>query len=339
MSLAVTIESGKRSEGAAIDRLQTLLADDMDQVNALIRERMQSPVALIPVLASHIIASGGKRLRPLLTLAAARLCGYDGSEHIRLAATIEFIHTATLLHDDVIDASALRRGRATANHLWGNQASVLVGDFLFSRAFQLMVDVGSLDILRVLSNASAIIAEGEVLQLTAAHNLGTDEATYMAVIDAKTGALFAAAGRIGAMIAERPEREAHLLDSFGRSLGTAYQLVDDVLDYTGQEAMLGKNVGGDFREGKITLPVVLAYRRGDAEERSFWKRTMSEDSQSASDFSQARRLVERRGAILDSMSEARRHARLAGEALQQFPDNSYRRALVELVTFVIERSY
>jgi octaprenyl-diphosphate synthase len=339
LDLAISVESGKRNEEAAVDRLQALLAADLDKVNALILEGMQSPVGLIPELASHIVASGGKRLRPLVTLAAARLCGYQGSHHQRLAATVEFIHTATLLHDDVIDASALRRGRATANIVWGNQPSVLVGDFLFSRAFQLMVEVGSLDILRVLSNAAAVIAEGEVLQLVSAHNLATDEAMYMAVIEAKTAALFAAAARVGAMAAGRSDSEATTLEGFGRDLGIAYQLVDDVLDYVGREALLGKTVGDDFREGKITLPVVLANRRGDEEERAFWQRTLVQGAQTAADFALARRLLERHGAIDDTMLQARRFARRAGEALASFPDNVYRRALADLLDFAVERAF
>ncbi len=339
MDFAISVESGKRNDEAAVDRLQALLAADLEQVNALILEGMQSPVGLIPELASHIVASGGKRLRPLVTLAAARLCGYQGEHHLRLAATVEFIHTATLLHDDVIDASALRRGRATANIVWGNQPSVLVGDFLFSRAFQLMVEVGSLDILRVLSNAAAVIAEGEVLQLVSAHNLATDEATYMAVIEAKTAALFAAAARIGAMVAGRSDGEARTLEAFGRDLGIAYQLVDDVLDYVGREALLGKTVGDDFREGKITLPVVLTNRRGNDEERAFWQRTLVQGAQTAADFAAARRLLERHGAIDDTMVQARRFARRAGEALATFPDNIYRRALADLLDFAVERAY
>jgi octaprenyl-diphosphate synthase len=339
LDLAISVESGKRNDEAAVDRLQALLAADLEQVNALILEGMQSPVGLIPELASHIVASGGKRLRPLVTLAAARLCGYQGQHHLRLAATVEFIHTATLLHDDVIDASALRRGRATANTVWGNQPSVLVGDFLFSRAFQLMVEVGSLDILRVLSNAAAVIAEGEVLQLVSAHNLATDEAMYMAVIEAKTAALFAAAARIGAMVALRSDGEARTLEGFGRDLGIAYQLVDDVLDYVGREALLGKTVGDDFREGKITLPVVLANRRGNDEERAFWQRTLVQGAQTAADFAAARRLLERHGAIDDTMVQARRYARRAGEALAAFPDNIYRRALADLLDFAVERAY
>jgi octaprenyl-diphosphate synthase len=339
LDLAISVESRKRNDEAAIDRLQALLAEDLEKVNALIVEGMQSPVGLIPELASHIIASGGKRLRPLVTLAAARLCGYQALHHIRLAATVEFIHTATLLHDDVIDASLLRRGRATANTVWGNQSSVLVGDFLFSRAFQLMVEVGSLDILRVLSNAAAVIAEGEVLQLVSAHNLGTDETTYMSVIEAKTAALFAAAARIGAMVAGRSESEARTLESFGRDLGVAYQLVDDVLDYVGREALLGKAVGDDFREGKITLPVVLANRRGSDEERAFWQRTLVHGTQTASDFAAARRILERHHAIDDTMVQARRYVRRAGEALATFPDNIYQRALADLLDFTVERAY
>jgi octaprenyl-diphosphate synthase len=339
VALAISAASGQSRDAAAVERLQQLLAGEMAQVNALILDRLQSPVRLIPELASHLIASGGKRLRPLVTLAASRLCGYDGPHHIKLAAAVEFIHTATLLHDDVIDESALRRGQATANIVWGNQASVLVGDFLFSRAFQLMVETGSPEVLRILSTASAVIAEGEVLQLQTAHNLATDETAYMSVIASKTAALFAAAAEVGAVIAGRPADEREALRSYGADLGIAYQLVDDVLDYTGRRSSLGKNTGDDFREGKITLPVVLAHRRADAEERIFWRRALCDGEQADGDFKLARRLMERHSALTDTIAEARRFATSAEAALQIFPAGAHQEALSDLANFAPDRLY
>jgi octaprenyl-diphosphate synthase len=339
VALAISAASGAGRDAAAVERLQTLLAGEMAQVNALILERLQSPVTLIPQLASHLIASGGKRLRPLVTLAAAKLCGYQGPHHIALAAAVEFIHTATLLHDDVIDESALRRGQATANMVWGNQASVLVGDFLFSRAFQLMVETDSAEALRILSAASAVIAEGEVLQLTTAHDLETDETGYMSVIAGKTAALFAAAAEMGAVIAGRPAAEREALRSYGADLGIAYQLVDDVLDYTGRRSSLGKNTGDDFREGKITLPVVLAHRRASDEERGFWRRTLVDGIQADGDFKLARRLLERHGALADTIAEARRYAATAEATLARFPANEHRKALIDLAAFAPDRLY
>ncbi|MDP6952155.1 MAG: polyprenyl synthetase family protein, partial [Alphaproteobacteria bacterium] len=249
--------------------MQALVRDDLTAVNRVIVERMQSPVSLIPRLAGHITASGGKRLRSIVTLLASRLCGYVGERHQALAACVEFIHTATLLHDDVVDASDLRRGSATANAIWGNEASVLVGDFLFSRAFQLMVEDGSLDVLAILSGASAVIAEGEVMQLLTSNDTATSEDDYLAVITAKTARLFAAAAEIGAVVSERPAEQRQALYDYGEALGISFQLVDDALDYTAAEATLGKTVGDDFREGKITLPVVLAFARGDEHECAF----------------------------------------------------------------------
>ena len=263
----------------SLDPLSRLLGSDLEHVNRLIVDRMQSPVALIPQLAGHIVASGGKRLRPMLTLGCARLCGYRGTRHVALAAAVEFIHTATLLHDDVVDASDLRRGRDTANAVWGNQPAILVGDFLFSRSFELMVADGSLRILEILSRASSVIAEGEVLQLMTQNNLQTTEASYLEVIRAKTAELFAAASRIGAVVAERPHEEEMALDRFGRDLGIAFQLVDDMLDFSARQTELGKSIGDDFRDGKVTLPILLAFARGDEEERAFWRRTLEDMDQ------------------------------------------------------------
>src|SRR6187399_3126742 len=255
----------------------SLTATAMNSVNAIILDRMQSEIPLIPALAGHLIAGGGKRMRPMLTLAGAELVGYSGTRHQKLAAAVEFIHTATLLHDDVVDGSGLRRGKRTANIIWGNPASVLVGDFLFSRAFELMVEDGSLKVLRILSHASAVIAEGEVDQLTAQRQVETSEEHYLHIINAKTAALFAAACRIAPVVAEGGEEAEEALEAYGRNLGIAFQLVDDAIDYSSDEATMGKGVGDDFRDGKVTLPVILAYARGSSEERAFWKAAMQGD--------------------------------------------------------------
>jgi octaprenyl-diphosphate synthase len=322
----------------SLDPLSRLLEGDLETVNRLIVERMQSPVALIAQLAGHIVASGGKRLRPMLTLGCARLCGYSGTRHVALAAAVEFIHTATLLHDDVVDASDLRRGRDTANALWGNKPAILVGDFLFSRSFELMVADGSLRILEILSHASSVIAEGEVLQLTTQNNLKTTEASYLEVIRAKTAELFAAASRIGAVVAKRPPEEEAALDGFGRDLGIAFQLVDDMLDFSACETELGKSIGDDFRDGKVTLPILLAFARGDDGERAFWRRTLEDMEQQTGDLERATALVERHGALAETLCRARSYAASAVDALSIFPDGPERRALIEAASFATERS-
>jgi octaprenyl-diphosphate synthase len=321
------------------ERLLALVADDLTRVNALIRERMSSEHApRIPEISAHLIEAGGKRLRPILTLAASRLCGYPGSDHIKLAATVEFIHTATLLHDDVVDESAKRRGRATANILWDNKSSVLVGDYLFSRAFQLMVETGSLEVLAILSNASAVIAEGEVLQLTTAHDLTTDIARYDQVIRGKTAALFAAATEVGGVISGvAPERVA-ALRTYGDGLGMAFQLADDLLDYGGSSAALGKNVGDDFREGKVTLPVILAYGRGDGTAKDFWRRTVARGDQREGDLEQALAYLAATEALADTQATARAHADRSLAALSGFAPGEIRAALEDIVEFVVSRT-
>ncbi|MDB5394870.1 MAG: ispB [Rhodospirillales bacterium] len=324
---------------AALDRLSSLLAGDMQSVNRIIVDRMQSPVALIPQLAGYIVAAGGKRLRPLLTLAAAELCGYSGSRHHKLAAAVEFIHTATLLHDDVVDESERRRGQSSANTLFGNQASVLVGDFLFSRSFELMVEDGSLDVLRILSRASAVIAEGEVLQLATTNNLGTSETEYLAVASAKTAALFAAACEIGAIVANRPSADADALHQFGLNFGIAFQIVDDVLDYSAHEALLGKTIGDDFREGKMTLPVVYAIDRGNDVERAFWRRTLEDMEHREGDLDQAITLIQRHNGFADSIGLARKLGVLAIDALMTLSARPMRGVLASLVEFCIEREF
>jgi octaprenyl-diphosphate synthase len=323
----------------SIEPLVKLTAADMARVNEAILIRAQSHVELIPELAGHLINSGGKRIRPMLTLAAARMCAYRGEHHIKLATSVEFMHTATLLHDDVVDESDLRRGRAAARKIWGNQASVLVGDYLLGQAFKMMVETGSLECLRILAHASAVIAEGEVLQLAAAHDTSTTEDAYLEIINAKTAALFSAAAEVGAVIADRPREEQEALESYGKNLGIAFQLVDDALDYSGKQALLGKNTGDDFREGKITLPVVLSYRRGSKEERNFWKRTLEKHNQTADDLIYAQKLMDRHGALDDTIERAHHYGDIARDALAIFPDGEYKAALLEAVDFCVARAY
>jgi len=322
-----------------LDAIESLVMDDLKKVNRLIVDKMDSNVPLIPQLAGHIVAAGGKRLRPMLTLAAAGLCNYTGERHIALATSVEFIHTATLLHDDVVDDSMLRRGQESANALWGNEASVLVGDFLFSRAFQLMVADGSLKVLEILSGASAVIAEGEVMQLMTTNDTETSEQAYLDVIQAKTAALFAAATRIGAVVAERPRIEEEALQSYGMNLGIAFQLVDDALDYAADPAALGKTVGDDFREGKISLPVVLAWRRGDEAERTFWRRTLERLEQEDGDLAEAISLMDRHGALRDTIERARHYGSIARDALGIFPESPMKAAMSEAIDFTIERAF
>lgn len=317
----------------------SLVAPDMNGVNAVILERMQSKVALIPELAGHLIAGGGKRMRPMLTLGCAALLGYTGTRHQKLAAAVEFIHTATLLHDDVVDGSGLRRGKRTANLIWGNAASVLVGDFLFSRSFELMVEDGSLRVLKILSHASAVIAEGEVEQLTAQRRIETGEEQYLTIIGAKTAALFAAACRIAPVIAEADDEAELALESYGRHLGLAFQLVDDVLDYSSDAAVMGKGVGDDFRDGKMTLPVILAYARGSDEDRAFWRSAIAGERTSDEDLDRAIALVRDSGALSDTIERARHYGRRALDALAPFPAGKAKAALSEAVEFAIARAH
>jgi len=319
--------------------MMTLVAADMNGVNAVILERMQSKVGLIPELAGHLIAGGGKRMRPMLTLACANLLGYPGTRHHKLAAAVEFIHTATLLHDDVVDGSGTRRGKRTANLIWGNPASVLVGDFLFSRAFELMVEDGSLKVLRILSHASAVIAEGEVEQLTAQRRIETDEEQYLTIISAKTAALFAAACRVAPVVAEADEDSELALESFGKNLGIAFQLTDDVIDYASDSATMGKGVGDDFRDGKMTLPVILAFARGSEADRDFWRAAMSGSQVSDDDLAQAVGLLRSSGALDDTLEHARHYGRRAIDALANFPASKAKAALTEAVEFAVARAY
>ena len=337
---AVPLEQlDETSHRDAFARAHALVGVELAAVNQLIIERMRSQVPLIPELARHLIAAGGKRIRPVLTLLAARLCGYEGRRQIALAACVEFIHTATLLHDDVIDESDLRRGRSTANAVWGNKAPVLVGDFLFSRSFELMVADGSLRVLEILSGASAVIAEGEVAQLVTANDMGTDEEAYFNVIRAKTAALFKAAAQIGAVVAGKSTTDEEALAEYGEQLGIAFQLVDDALDYAARQALLGKTVGDDFADGKVTLPVILAYRDGDAEERAFWRRVMEEQEQSPGDLKQAQAFIARHRTIERTLDRAVEAGATARASLARFPDSPAKRAMLDLVDFAIERAF
>ena len=319
-----------------LDKLSAALAPEMARVSILIRERMASRNApRIPEVTAHLIDAGGKRVRPLLTIAASKLCGEHGEDPIKLAATVEFIHTATLLHDDVVDESAQRRGRPTANLLWDNQSSVLVGDYLFARAFQLMVEPGNLEVLSILSGAAATIAEGEVLQLTAARNLATDEATYLAVVRGKTAALFEAAAEVGGVVAGAPEAHVRALATYGDAVGVAFQMVDDWLDYGGAGEAIGKDLGDDFREGKMTLPVIRALVRADDAERAFWRDALE---RGRGTFEEARAILARRGTLQETRIEALGWRDRALAALDRLPADPLRDLLADLARFVTARA-
>ena len=337
LNLAVPVKKAL-SIPASITPLADRTARELAKVNDLILSRTGSEVALIPEVANHLISSGGKRLRPMLTLAMAMLNGYRGDAHVKLAASVEFMHTATLLHDDVVDESDLRRGRKTARIVWGNQASVLVGDFLLGQAFRMMVEAGFMDALDILSSAATVIAEGEVMQLATAKNLATDEKAYLTVTAAKTAELFAAACEVGPAIAGRGAAERRACRVFGMALGQAFQLIDDALDYGGRSEEIGKNVGDDFREGKITLPVVIAFERGDKEEREFWRRAMESGDLREGDLERAIAILRRHGAIDATTARAARFAQDAHEALSIYPDGEMRRALAQAVDFAVERN-
>ncbi len=329
----------EKSANRLIEPLSGLVAADMALVNQTILSRTGSEVTMIPEVANHLIASGGKRLRPILTLATAALTGYRGEGHIKLAAAVEFMHTATLLHDDVVDDSDMRRGKKAARVVYGNQASVLVGDFLLGQAFKMMVEVGSLPSLEVLSSAAAVIAEGEVMQLSAAKDTETTEDAYLAVIRAKTAALFSAACEVGPILAKRPRAEIEACRAYGANLGVAFQLIDDALDYGGSSAKLGKNVGDDFREGKITLPVVLSFRRGSPPEREFWKRTLERGEMRDGDLEFAMATMKRHRAIEDTIERARHYAGVARDALELFPSSVWKHALLDAVEFAVARAH
>ena len=335
MAVVVPFEKDR----ASIEALVGATRADMDRVYAMIISRTRSEVTMIPEVANHLISSGGKRLRPMLTLATAALAGYQGEGHVKLAAAVEFMHTATLLHDDVVDESDMRRGKPAARMVWGNEASVLVGDFLLGQAFKMMVEVGSLRALDILSTAAAVIAEGEVMQLAAAKNTSTTEDEYLAVIRGKTAELFAAACEVGPVIAERPKAEQAAARAYGMNLGIAFQLVDDALDYGGKSQKLGKNTGDDFREGKITLPVVLAFRRGSEQERAFWKKVLVDGAIADGDLETAIGFMTRHGALTDTIERARHYGEMAKDALALFPDSAMKDALVQAVDFCIARAH
>ncbi len=340
LGVVVTLDEGRSDPEASLTDLVRLVADGMERVNATILSRTGSDVAMIPEVANHLIASGGKRLRPILTLACADLCGYgSGDGAVKLAAAVEFMHTATLLHDDVVDESDMRRGRVAARIKWGNEASVLVGDFLLGQAFRMMVEVGSLRALDILSAAATVIAEGEVMQLTAAKNTETSEDEYLAVIRGKTAELFAAACEVGPVLSQRPEAEQAACRAYGMNLGIAFQLIDDVLDYGGTSAALGKNVGDDFREGKITLPIVLALRRGSDEERAFWRRTLEREDLGEGDLEQALAILRRHRALDETIERAHHYGMMAREALAPFSNGPMKSALLQVVDFCIARAH
>jgi octaprenyl-diphosphate synthase len=337
--VGVVVPLEEKSADRLIEPLAALAAKDMERVNQTILSRTGSDVAMIPEVANHLISSGGKRLRPTLTLATAGLCGYAGDGHIKLAAAVEFMHTATLLHDDVVDGSTVRRGTPAARMLWGNEASVLVGDFLLGQAFRMMVEVGSLPCLDVLSSAAVVIAEGEVMQLSAAKDTETTEDAYLAVIRAKTAALFSAACEVGPILAGRGKAEVAACRGYGANLGIAFQLIDDALDYGGSSPRLGKNVGDDFREGKITLPVVLSFRRGTIAEREFWRRTLEKGEIAAGDLDIAIATMKKHRALEDTIERARHYGAMARDALELFPASSWKHTLIDAVEFAISRAH
>ncbi len=339
MALTSFAEPEQKPKLNAMDRLEAAFADGLAEVNALIIERMQSPVGMIPDLASHLVRAGGKRLRPLITLAAADLAGYKGDAHYKLAATVEFIHSATLLHDDIVDGSPMRRGKPAANTVWGNAPSVLVGDFLFARAFSLMVETGRLRVLDILAGASSIIAEGEVRQLAAIANFDTDEQEYMEIIEAKTAELFASAARVSAVVADLPHAKEVALDRYGRELGLAFQLVDDALDYAGAQSKLGKAVGDDFREGKITMPVAKAMQKSSTEEHDFWIKVFRKPTRTNADLQHAMSLITKHGGVQATLDQARTHIANAKSALQIFQPGKTRTLLSDICDFVVERSF
>lgn len=338
--MGVVIPLKDRSNPSAnLKPLLDLTDADMRQVNRIITERARSDVETVPTLARHLIESGGKRLRPMLAIASAKLCQYAGQDHVTTGAAIEFLHTATLLHDDVVDESDTRRGKKTARLIWGNQASVLVGDFLLGQSFLMLVEAGSLQVLKILSQAASTIAEGEVMQLIAANNTATTEDDYLSIINAKTATLFSAATESGATLAGRPQEERAALRSYGKNLGLAFQLVDDALDYSGDSRDLGKAIGDDFREGKITLPVILAFRRGDSKERGFWNRTIGERELNDDDLERAMALMNKYNALEATLERARTYGAIAHDALAIFDDGPEKSAMLDVIAFCIERRH
>ncbi|OPB35304.1 polyprenyl synthetase family protein [Bartonella taylorii] len=332
-----TKQNQTRNNKMSLQSLINLTQYDMERVNQFILSMAKSEVEMIPEISNHLISSGGKRLRPMITLASAHMFGYQNDGHIKLATAVEFMHTATLLHDDVIDESNLRRGKSTARMIWGNQASVLVGDFLLGQAFKMMVDVGSIEALSVLANAAAIIAEGEVMQLSAAKNIQTSASDYLKIINAKTAALFSAAAEVGPIIAGYKDKERSALREYGTLLGLAFQLIDDALDYGGAAKHLGKNIGDDFREGKITMPVILAYARSNTVEKAFWEQALENGNNNDEAFAHAQYLIEKYDSLSDTIEQARIYGTRATNALASMNKNLAHNALVETVDFCIAR--
>ncbi len=338
MGIVVPLNPDKKQQ-PSVEELIRLTKPGMDQVNDLILKMAGANVDMIPEIADYLISSGGKRLRPMLTLAAADMCGYEGDGHVKLAACVEFMHTATLLHDDVVDESDMRRGKKSARMVWGNQASVLVGDYLLGQSFRMMVEVGSLEALDILSTASSVIAEGEVMQLVAAKNTATTEDEYLEVIRAKTAALFSAASEVGPVLANAPKSAKSAFRSYGTNLGLAFQLIDDALDYGGSAADLGKDIGDDLREGKITLPVVLSYRRGTDADRAFFDRVLMEGDVQEGDLEAAIAIMNRLEALKDTVERASHYGAVAKDALAAFPDSNMKKSLLETVDFCIYRGH
>lgn len=320
-----------------LEQIRRFIEADMQRVDAVIRRRLHSDVVLIRQVSEYIIASGGKRLRPALVLLSAGAFGYQGDKHYDLAAVVEFIHTATLLHDDVVDESSLRRGRQTANALFGNAASVLVGDFLYSRAFQMMVGVGSHRVMEILSDATNIIAEGEVLQLMNCHDPDIDEERYLQVIRYKTAKLFEAACRLGAVLGGADGANEEAMAAYGMHLGTAFQLIDDVLDYSGQQEQIGKNLGDDLAEGKPTLPLIYAMRRGTADQAALVRRAIEQGG--LEDFAAVSAAIRETGALEYAAAAARREADTACAAIAHLPDSNYKQTLLELAAFAVSRNH
>ena len=339
MTKIINFSESRRHTDDALSDLLVLFGDDLQQVEQAIADHMKSAADLIPTISRHLIGAGGKRLRPLLTLSAARMTGYQGKDHITMAAAVEYMHTATLLHDDVVDDSDMRRGQPTARNLWGNQASVLVGDFLLGQAFRMMVAAGSLPALDILSSAAAVIAEGELMQLAAMNNAQISEDSYLDIIDAKTAALFAAAAEVGGVIADAETVEQKALAAYGRNLGIAFQLIDDALDYGSVNRVLGKNIGEDFAEGKMTLPVILAYHRGDTAARVFWEKAMGGPNDDPARLEHALKLMAETDALNDTVERARHYGDKAKDAIALFAADDVQKTLIRLVDFCIARAY
>ena len=319
------------------DDLQQLVINDLKKVDILIKEKIKNKINYIPEVAGHLVKAGGKKIRSMLCLACARLCNYKGIKHINLSACIEFIHTATLMHDDVIDESKKRRGLKTANNIWGNKSSILVGDFLLSKSFNLMTEVENIEVLKILSKTSSIIIEGEISQMLSNKNIATTEDDYLNIIKSKTAQLFATASKINSYLIEYPNEYKNALDSFGMNLGIAFQLIDDLLDYKAVEKDLGKMTGDDFKEGKITLPIILAYGRSNSKERKFWKKVISDLSQEDQDFEEALSIIKKYNCIEDTIKRAQHFGNVAIDSVDVLKSNNYKECLINLMQASIKR--